>query len=238
MCAGYTLAGYVAVELTLFLNCRPFMGYFTIPPPQQECATYFNYEVVQAVFNISSDMAILLVIIPTLWKMNMSNKEKLPIVFIFGLGFFLVCARLFLQKDGNFSANLVLSLNRSSAPSSRKSSHSRIFTTIRINSGISEKPPSVSTSRIFLMFGPSFAGPSSSFIPQLPAPRKALDSYTTAERHLTILFRAIQAVAAISRQLLPPTTRPISVVAKAKSISSATWARMCECRVAKCLSQK
>lgn len=94
ICAGYTLAGYIAVELTLFLNCRPFSGYFTIPPPQQQCATYFNYEVVQAVFNISSDLAILLVIIPTLWKMNMSNKEKVPILVIFGLGFFLVCSPL------------------------------------------------------------------------------------------------------------------------------------------------
>ncbi|EEA19249.1 hypothetical protein TMatcc_010193 [Talaromyces marneffei ATCC 18224] len=103
VCAGYTLAGYIAVELTLFLNCRPFSGYFTIPPPQQECATYFNYEVVQAVFNISSDLAILLVIIPTLWKMNMSNKEKVPILIIFGLGFFLiVCAivsKIFTFRD-------------------------------------------------------------------------------------------------------------------------------------------
>ena len=90
VCAGYTLAGYIAVELTLFLNCRPFMGYFMIPPPQQQCATYFNYEVTQAVFNISSDLAILLVIIPTLWKMNMSNREKVPILIIFGMGFFMV----------------------------------------------------------------------------------------------------------------------------------------------------
>ncbi|OKL58271.1 hypothetical protein UA08_06854 [Talaromyces atroroseus] len=93
ICAGYTLAGFVAVELTLFLNCRPFSGYWTLPPPQQECATYFNYEVVQAVFNISSDLAILLVIIPKLWRMNMSKKEKIPLIFIFGMGFFLIiCA--------------------------------------------------------------------------------------------------------------------------------------------------
>ncbi|EED12132.1 conserved hypothetical protein [Talaromyces stipitatus ATCC 10500] len=93
LCAAYTAAGYVAVELTLFLNCRPFSGYWTLPPPQQQCATYFNYEVVQAVFNISSDLAILLVIIPRLWKMNMSNREKIPVLVIFGLGFFLIiCA--------------------------------------------------------------------------------------------------------------------------------------------------
>ncbi|KAH8690293.1 hypothetical protein BGW36DRAFT_401654 [Talaromyces proteolyticus] len=93
LCAAYTLASFVAVQLTLFLNCRPFSGYWTLPPPQEECATYFHFEVINAVFNISSDVAILVVIVPTLWKMNMWAREKLPVVFIFSLGFFLIiCA--------------------------------------------------------------------------------------------------------------------------------------------------
>jgi hypothetical protein len=91
VCAAYTLAGFIAVQLTLFLNCRPFSGYFTLPPPHDECATYFRFEIIQAVFNISSDLAILVVIMPTLWRMNMSLKEKVPVLFIFSMGFFLVC---------------------------------------------------------------------------------------------------------------------------------------------------
>ncbi|CRG83345.1 hypothetical protein PISL3812_00696 [Talaromyces islandicus] len=93
VCAVYTLAGFVAVQLTLFLNCRPFSGYWTLPPPHEECATYFRFEVIQAVFNISSDLAILIVIMPTLWRMSMSLKEKVPVLFIFSMGFFLIiCA--------------------------------------------------------------------------------------------------------------------------------------------------
>ena len=90
ICAGYAAVGFVATELAYFLNCHPFSGYWAIPPPQENCATYFRYEVVQAVFNISSDIVILSVIIPVLFTLKMSNQDKLPLVFIFSLGFFLV----------------------------------------------------------------------------------------------------------------------------------------------------
>jgi hypothetical protein len=91
ICAGYTFCGYLASELVLFLNCRPFSSYWILPPPQEECATYLRYMVVQAVFNISSDLAILSIIVPMLLEMHMSIKDKLPLLFILSLGFFLVC---------------------------------------------------------------------------------------------------------------------------------------------------
>ena len=59
ICAAYTFLGWLATVLVLSLNCHPLSGYWTLPPPQEECATYFRYEVTQAVFNISSDVAIL-----------------------------------------------------------------------------------------------------------------------------------------------------------------------------------
>lgn len=90
ICAGYSFCGYLASQLVLFLNCRPFSGYWALPPPQMECATYFRFLVVQAIFNISSDVVILAIIVPMLWKLNMSVRDKLPLLFIFSLGFFLV----------------------------------------------------------------------------------------------------------------------------------------------------
>ncbi|KFY79737.1 hypothetical protein V499_01306 [Pseudogymnoascus sp. VKM F-103] len=93
ICAAYTAVGFIATELVLFFNCYPFSGYWTLPPPQEECATYFRYLVVQCVFNLTSDVSILCVIIPVLWRMHMSMKEKLPLLFIFSLGSFLIiCA--------------------------------------------------------------------------------------------------------------------------------------------------
>lgn len=94
ICAGYALCGWLASELALFLNCRPLSGYWTLPPPQQECSTYFRYLVIQAVFNISSDVAIICVVLPIIWKVRMRWRYKVPLVFIFSLGTFLVRFRL------------------------------------------------------------------------------------------------------------------------------------------------
>ena len=91
ICACYTFCAFAATEFALFFNCHPFSGYWTLPPPQEECATYFRYLVVQAVFNISSDLAILGVIIPMLLQLKMVIHDKLPLVIIFSMGFFLVC---------------------------------------------------------------------------------------------------------------------------------------------------
>ena len=90
LCVFYTAMGFVATQLTLFCNCHPFSGYWTLPPPQKECATYFRFEVIQAIFNISSDLLILAIIIPILWKVKISKQDKVPLVFVFGLGFVVV----------------------------------------------------------------------------------------------------------------------------------------------------
>ncbi|KGO75881.1 hypothetical protein PITC_033270 [Penicillium italicum] len=92
-CAVYTVLGWLATELTLFLNCHPVSGYWTLPPPQRECATYFNFEVVQAVFNISSDITILLVVLPMLFRARMPLRTKLPILVVFSMGIVVIlCA--------------------------------------------------------------------------------------------------------------------------------------------------
>ncbi|KAF8858590.1 hypothetical protein BDZ45DRAFT_704668 [Acephala macrosclerotiorum] len=93
LCAGYTFLGWLATVLVLFFNCHPFSGYWTLPPPQQECATYFRYEVTQAVFNISSDLTIICVILPMLFRVRMPWKTKVPLLFIFSMGLVVViCA--------------------------------------------------------------------------------------------------------------------------------------------------
>ena len=91
ICAGYTFCGWLATVLVLFFNCHPLSGYWTLPPPQEECASYFRYEVTQAVFNISSDLAILSIILPMLFRVKMPWKTKVPLVFIFSMGLVVVC---------------------------------------------------------------------------------------------------------------------------------------------------
>ncbi|GKZ17245.1 hypothetical protein AbraCBS73388_007297 [Aspergillus brasiliensis] len=91
--AAYTLIGWITTELVLFLNCRPLSGYWTLPPPHKECSTYFRYEVVQCVFNISSDIFILCVILPMFIRAKMPWKTKLPVIVVFSMGIVvIVCA--------------------------------------------------------------------------------------------------------------------------------------------------
>ncbi|KAJ5701998.1 hypothetical protein N7488_009546 [Penicillium malachiteum] len=93
ICAAYTFLGWLATELTLFLNCRPLTGYWTLPPPHRECATYFRYEIVQCVFNLSSDIAILLVILPMLFRTRLPLRTKLPVLVVFSMGIVVIlCA--------------------------------------------------------------------------------------------------------------------------------------------------
>lgn len=91
ICAVYTILGWLASELTLILNCHPVSGYWTLPPPQRECATYFRFEVIQFVFNVSSDIAILLVILPMLFRTRMPWRTKLPVLVVFAMGIVVVC---------------------------------------------------------------------------------------------------------------------------------------------------
>jgi hypothetical protein len=99
ICAAYTFLGWLATELTLFLNCHPLSGYWTLPPPQRECATYFRYEVVQCTFNISSDVAILLVILPMLFRTRMPWRTKIPVLVVFSMG--IVVVSLMISSTGS-----------------------------------------------------------------------------------------------------------------------------------------
>ncbi|RAH65155.1 uncharacterized protein BO66DRAFT_215913 [Aspergillus aculeatinus CBS 121060] len=94
ICAIYTLCGWISSELVLFLECRPYLsGYWTLPPPNEICSTYRIYEAVQAAMNISSDVAILCVMLPMFARAQMAWKTKLPVIVVFSMGIVvLACA--------------------------------------------------------------------------------------------------------------------------------------------------
>lgn len=39
MVAAYVVVGYVAVQIAFFTACRPFKGYWGMPPPDPQCTT-------------------------------------------------------------------------------------------------------------------------------------------------------------------------------------------------------
>ncbi|KAH8600747.1 hypothetical protein B0O99DRAFT_288168 [Bisporella sp. PMI_857] len=91
---GYIVAGFIATEGTFFTACRPFRGYWAMPPPDPQCTTLENYAIVQAVFNISSDIMMLCWILPILWSTKLAAPQKSVCLGLFGLGIFVIIAAL------------------------------------------------------------------------------------------------------------------------------------------------
>ncbi|KAI9931054.1 hypothetical protein ASPWEDRAFT_34408 [Aspergillus wentii DTO 134E9] len=103
---GYVALGFVVIQVTYFaVYCRPFSQYWAMPVSNMQCATYQHYSITQAVFNISSDAAMLAVPVPLLIKAQMKRRKKVLLVCIMSLGIFTVIAAI-LNKYFNFASPL------------------------------------------------------------------------------------------------------------------------------------
>ncbi|KAB5585241.1 hypothetical protein GE09DRAFT_1048395 [Coniochaeta sp. 2T2.1] len=100
----YVFCGWVASQMAFFTACTPFENYWAMPLPEgrEQCATLSHYSIVQAVFNISSDAAMLSVPLPLIFRTTMPVKQKVVLSVIFGMGMFVIIAAL-LTKVFNLS---------------------------------------------------------------------------------------------------------------------------------------
>lgn len=102
--AGYVVLGFVVIEITYFgVYCRPFEGYWAVPPQNEQCATYQHYSITQAVFNISSDACMLAIPVPLLKGAQMHIRKKILLMSVLGLGVFVIVAAI-LNKYFNFAS--------------------------------------------------------------------------------------------------------------------------------------
>jgi len=92
--AIYVAVGWVATETAFFTACRPFAGYYAMPPPDAQCTTLEHYAIVQGCFNISSDLLMLFIPLPLVLKMRMPWRQKAVLVLVFSLGIFVILAAL------------------------------------------------------------------------------------------------------------------------------------------------
>ncbi|KZL79714.1 hypothetical protein CI238_06337 [Colletotrichum incanum] len=92
--AVYVAVGWTATQITMFAACRPFSGYWAMPPPDPQCATYERYAILQGWFNISSDVLMLLVPLPLVFRMEIAWRQKVVLIFIFSLGLCVIVAAL------------------------------------------------------------------------------------------------------------------------------------------------
>ncbi|KAE8160703.1 hypothetical protein BDV40DRAFT_269791 [Aspergillus tamarii] len=89
--AVYVGLGFIGVELSLFLICRPLSKYWAVPTSYQ-CSSYQYYEIIQGCISISADILMLLIGLPLLLQVRVPLKQKLILVVIFGMGIFVIVA--------------------------------------------------------------------------------------------------------------------------------------------------
>lgn len=100
--AVYSALGLIITESSLFIFCRPFSQYWAVPVSNKQCSTYHDYCIVQTVFNVSSDLLILMIPLPLIIRIQVSPGKRALLVLVFSLGLFTVLASI-LNKYYNFT---------------------------------------------------------------------------------------------------------------------------------------
>lgn len=61
-----------------------------MPPPNPQCTTLEHFAIVQATFNISSDVLIIAIPVPMLVSLSLPTKQKIGLGVLFSMGTFVV----------------------------------------------------------------------------------------------------------------------------------------------------
>jgi hypothetical protein len=110
--AAYVAVGFVVMEI-LYLGvwCRPFNQYWAVPPNSGtphlpsapivttscssflivQCSAATHHLITNAVLNISSDVMIIAIPMPLLFKVKIPTKNKVILIGVFLIGTFTVC---------------------------------------------------------------------------------------------------------------------------------------------------
>ncbi|KAH7345831.1 hypothetical protein BKA66DRAFT_564052 [Pyrenochaeta sp. MPI-SDFR-AT-0127] len=101
--AIYVALGFVVMEI-LYLGvwCRPFSQYWAVPPNSTQCSAATNHLITNAVLNISSDLIIICIPMPLLFKVKLPKKNKAILLGIFLIGTFTIVAAV-LNKYYSFT---------------------------------------------------------------------------------------------------------------------------------------
>jgi hypothetical protein len=92
--SAYVALGFVVIEILYFAAwCRPVSGYWTLPTTPQ-CNALVNHRITKAVFNLSSDLIMLVIALQMLIRSLLPVKRKLILCGIFSLGIFVIIASM------------------------------------------------------------------------------------------------------------------------------------------------
>ncbi|KAF2839618.1 hypothetical protein M501DRAFT_991640 [Patellaria atrata CBS 101060] len=101
--AGYVAFSFVFMEIFyLGVWCRPITNYWAVPTPNSQCSAATNHLITNAVFNISSDVLMLVMALQMLIRSKLPVRRKAILCCIFGLGVFVILSAV-LNKYYSFT---------------------------------------------------------------------------------------------------------------------------------------
>jgi hypothetical protein len=96
----YVAVAFVVMEVLYFgVWCRPFDQYWALPPNSKQCSAATNHLITNAVFNISSDLIIISIPLPLLFRVRLPKKNKAALFTVFLIGAFTVRTLIFVQRS-------------------------------------------------------------------------------------------------------------------------------------------
>ncbi|KAE9971185.1 hypothetical protein EG327_009953 [Venturia inaequalis] len=100
---GYIIATFVIMEvLYLGVWCRPFNNYWAVPTPNVQCNTATDHLITNTVFNLTSDLAMLVIGFSLFIRSKLPWGRKLILAGVFSLGIFVILAAV-LNKYYSFA---------------------------------------------------------------------------------------------------------------------------------------
>jgi hypothetical protein len=95
---GLIVTTFVVVIMTIYLSCRPFHLYWQIDPnPGNACQAAISKPIVWVSFvsNVSTDIILILIPVPMLWKSSLRLLKKIAATMVLSAGvLIIVCATL------------------------------------------------------------------------------------------------------------------------------------------------
>jgi hypothetical protein len=94
--SAYVALGFIVMEILYFAAwCRPISEYWAVPEPNSsECNALINHRITKAVFNLSSDVIMLIIALQMLIRSLLPLKRKLILCGVFSLGIFVIIASM------------------------------------------------------------------------------------------------------------------------------------------------
>ncbi|KAL3419887.1 hypothetical protein PVAG01_08386 [Phlyctema vagabunda] len=93
---AYVGLSWLVMEILYFgVWCKPFHNYWAVPTPNAQCSAAVHHLITNAVFNISSDIMMLMVPLPLLISSKLPRVNKIILCGLFSMGVFVIlCAAL------------------------------------------------------------------------------------------------------------------------------------------------